>query len=334
MPRTIIFGRFSSLNRAPQKHLSYLSAITSAPLSNIHTLFSQPAPPPPAPNAVGTTSSSYSQPETYDMAFGFRDFQSETKFLLKVYTEITKERFPHTFLELGCGPARHGIALAMRHPCHVYGIDNSADMLRYAQGLVDSHKDSITKESIFHFIHSDMTSSNSTDYITDKEAAGPIDLACILLGTLSHCLSTETAIQCFENVCRVMRAGGVFVIEVSHPGDLFSGSFVSGEHVECWEQEDLQADKRVLVEYGREGDEFDPGSQILHRTVGLSVYQGDDLKSSEVDLVAQRLYTLGEIELLAQQTGFAVCKVYGDMDANVSLMDEEAHRMVVILKKL
>ena len=46
--------------------------------------------------------------------------------------------------------------------------------------------------------------------------------------------------------------------------------------------------------------------QILHRTVGLSVYNGDDLASSEVEVVPQRQFTLQEVDLLARASGFEV----------------------------
>lgn len=46
--------------------------------------------------------------------------------------------------------------------------------------------------------------------------------------------------------------------------------------------------------------------QVLHRTVGLSLYVGDDLVSSEVETVPQRQFTLQEVDLLARVTGFEV----------------------------
>lgn len=49
-----------------------------------------------------------------------------------------------------------------------------------------------------------------------------------------------------------------------------------------------------------------PAAQVLHRTVGLSCYRGDDLASSEVEVVAQRQYTLQEVDLLTRATGFEV----------------------------
>jgi len=92
--------------------------------------------------------------------------------------------------------------------------------------------------------------------------------------------------------------------------------------------------KRVLVEYGREGDTFDFSTQVLERTVGLSLFDGEGtLVSSTVDVVPQRQFSLQEIELLGRVTGWQVAAVHGDLQANVPLDGEEAYRMVVVLKK-
>jgi SAM-dependent methyltransferase len=101
------------------------------------------------------------------------------------------------------------------------------------------------------------------------------------------------------------------------------------------EEEEGQAlvGKRVLVEYGREGDAFDPGTQILRRTVGLSLFEGSELASSVVETVPQRQFTLQEIDLLAKATGWEVAATYGDLDASVGLLDERAYRLVVVLKR-
>ena len=92
--------------------------------------------------------------------------------------------------------------------------------------------------------------------------------------------------------------------------------------------------RRVLVEYGRDGDEFDCSSQILTRTVGMSLFDpSGNLVSSNVSKVPQRQFTLQEINLLADASGFKVVATYGDLDIDIPLESEEAYRMVVVLQK-
>ena len=90
-----------------------------------------------------------------------------------------------------------------------------------------------------------------------------------------------------------------------------------------------------MVEYGREGDRFDVDRQVLHRTVGMSLFDVDgSLLSSTVETVEQRQFTLQEVDLLAKASGWHVCQpVYGDLDLHIPLDDEESHRMTVILQK-
>ena len=167
--------------------------------------------------------------------------------------------------------------------------------------------------------------------------------------------------------CRVTKAGGLLVIELGHPRDIFDGIYTSeSDFVECWEvsesgnvqfagkgdekdeAEDIEdgsetadssetadvTEDGVLVEYGREGDTFDIATQILDRTVGMSLIDGSgDIVSSRVHVISQRQYTLQEVELLARCSGWQVCKVLGDFSFDTQLDDEEAYRMIVILQK-
>ena len=202
-------------------------------------------------------------------------------------------------------------------------------------------------------------------------------------------------------MCRVVRPGGLLILELAHPGELFAGSFLDPlDFVDCWEvdehgnaefaekrhstldemtsdsdneegeeersgktvlgdsadevkekssnssklEEDDDGDedvsslgegvRRVLVEYGREGDDFDPATQILKRTVGLSLFDvSAELVSSDVSVVPQRQFSLQEIDLLARATGWVIVAVHGDLDEVVPLESDDAYRMVVVLRR-
>lgn len=162
--------------------------------------------------------------------------------------------------------------------------------------------------------------------------------------------------------CRSLKDGGILVLELGHPRDIFQGNFCSDGFVECWEvsasgrvefadeysddgsqdattddiwDQDELDDDRVLVEYGREGDSFDISSQVLQRTVGMSLFTPDgSMASTTVHTVAQRQFTLQEICILAQASGFEVLKVLGDFDPNILIDNNDAHRMLAVLRKL
>ena len=61
------------------------------------------------------------------------------------------------------------------------------------------------------------------------------DAACVLLGTAAHLVETADAIATFESIGRCLKPGGVCVLELEHPYDLFDGgllgaSFFSTRH--------------------------------------------------------------------------------------------------------
>lgn len=49
-----------------------------------------------------------------------------------------------------------------------------------------------------------------------------------LLGTFSHMLENSQAVACFQRIAQHLEEGGVVVIELAHPGDLFDGTLIIG----------------------------------------------------------------------------------------------------------
>lgn len=85
-----------------------------------------------------------------------------------------------------------------------------------------------------------------------------MDVATILLGTLSHLQTNEEVLQCWEATLAALKPGGVLVIELLHPNDVFDGTFAQGDF---WEA-DYEGGK-VIVEFGTDDDQYDSRSQVL-----------------------------------------------------------------------
>jgi len=80
----------------------------------------------------------YSLPEIYDIAFAFRDFSKAVDFLCQVsanagMTDIT------SMIELCCGPGQYCREFS-RRGIEAYGIDQSNEMVQYAQKLIAEEK--------------------------------------------------------------------------------------------------------------------------------------------------------------------------------------------------
>lgn len=138
----------------------------------------------------------YSSPRVYDIAFSFRDFEAEAAFLLQAHQEFCNQRLS-CFLDVGCGPARHAILLAEAGVAKCLGVDISQEMISYAKSCAINRN----VQSKVHLIQGDMT-SDIEYYALFGVKKGEVDLAAIMLGTFSHCLTNNAAIQTLTNISR------------------------------------------------------------------------------------------------------------------------------------
>ena len=231
----------------------------------------------------------------------------------------------------------HAIALSRAGVSQVTGLDISDEMLGYARWRSDIGVDGKAGSSSrsLSFVKGDMT-----DFDLGKEH----DMVICLLGTFSHMLSNEDASRAMACISRALRPGGVLLIELGHPGDLFDGSYVIGDcGKDMWEvplslPNGAPSQHKILVEWGAEFDEFDSVSQVVNRTVSVTTFCGEKVEDSLEEVVSQRQFTVQEIKLLGSINGLELDVqngLYGEMDPslNVGLRHEEAYRMIAVLKK-
>jgi ubiquinone/menaquinone biosynthesis C-methylase UbiE len=291
-------------------------------------------------DAGSATATLYELPHLYDKVFGFRDYDDEVDFIAHVYSEQNASAALKSVLDLGCGTGRHCMALAAKG-YSVTGVDSSKPMLEYAGRLCSSNG-----VSGIEFVEQDMTS-----FVLGSRN---FQVATILLGTLSHLHSNADVIRCFKRVGEHLTEGGILLLELAHPSQLFSLPMELG--TEAWDVRMADEEKEdIVVQYGLEEDIFDPVNQLLTRTVTLSHPEkkkggkkgGKEKKNgggpslSPVpelplkEVVVQRFFTCQEIRLLAEFSGFRVVKMYGDMEKNciIGTDEDEEFRMVVVLKK-
>eukprot|EP00877_Chromochloris_zofingiensis_P000935 jgi/Chrzof1/10842/Cz05g14060.t1 len=269
-----------------------------------------------------TSSNLYDTPQLYDEAFSFRHIDMEVEFLRDAYKLHCMPSTLHTVLELGCGPARHSLQLATAG-VKVWALDNNTTMLDYAKS-----KAAAASIQCMQVVQADMSSFDI------KDLQGSLDMAICLLGTFSHMLDNHQAASCFNSVGRHLRQGGLFILELAHPGDLFDGTYITGNAAaEMWEVE--TSGRKLLVEWGSELDDFDPVSQVLNRTVTINLMKGEEVSDCLLEqVVPYRQYTAQEVDLLATMTGFQVVGMYGEMQTDVDLYHEDAYRLIVCLKKM
>ena len=59
-----------------------------------------------------------------------------------------------------------------------------------------------------------------------QEGLTPADLALLPLGTLAHALTNDDALRWLEAAGNALRLGGLLVLELAHPADVFDGALV------------------------------------------------------------------------------------------------------------
>lgn len=171
----------------------------------------------------------YQDPEVYDIAFNFRDFEKEvglkgwellirelpaasgadctalpsrvppplspwlapqTAHLLAMYQRHCQGPMAH-FLEVASGPARHATAIAAATGAAANALDLSPAMLAYASRLADA----AGVGSRLTTLQADMAAPGWA-----ARLAAPADLAAVLLGSLAHCLDNGAALACFQEL--------------------------------------------------------------------------------------------------------------------------------------
>ena len=55
------------------------------------------------------------------------------------------------------------------------------------------------------------------------------DVACVLLGTAAHLTDTDDAIGCLRGINHALAPGGIAILELEHPYDLFEGQLMDAQ---------------------------------------------------------------------------------------------------------
>eukprot|EP01025_Chloroclados_australasicus_P032086 TRINITY_DN3245_c0_g3_i1.p1 TRINITY_DN3245_c0_g3~~TRINITY_DN3245_c0_g3_i1.p1 ORF type:complete len:402 (+),score=56.66 TRINITY_DN3245_c0_g3_i1:74-1279(+) len=237
----------------------------------------------------------YDNPDVYDMAFQFRDIEAETDFLYDA-AEVIMGRKPGSFLELGCGPAQH--CMEMRDSgLAVYAIDSSQLMLEHAKRVAKQFD-----LPGINFIHDDMTKFSLPD-------DAKVDVIAILNNTICELVDMQDALLCLQSARDALAENGVIIIDMTHPGQYFDGQILSKSYQ--WNM-NFEDGSQLDGAMASDTSSFDAVTQIVERTVKISLNRKGKLQKIDCK-VAQRLYTYGEVELLADLAGLKVVDYYDEM---------------------
>ncbi|KAK9812874.1 hypothetical protein WJX72_005033 [[Myrmecia] bisecta] len=243
----------------------------------------------------------YDMPEVYQEVFA-RDLPAEVAFLTELYKQRGKGQL-QSFLDLGCGPALHAVALAQLG-VQAMALDNSPVMLQYAER--NAKKAGVSLQ---------LLQANMQNF--ELPAGAHVDLAAMLLGTAAHLLHSRDLLACFQSVRKALRPGGLFVMELMHPMALFDGTGIIGD---SWTA-GAPGGPCYLVEYGLPEDEFDAAAQVLYRTVSVTRdHTGHVAAEMDKLTAAQHSARRGEVDFDAVNDELSSLP-----DDNLELLVESVH---------
>ena len=291
----------------------------------------------------------YSRPALYDLAFGYRNYEEEVRFLLEAHEKhstLSKDNTkPANIIELAAGPARHTIS-ALRHFSSKVNsstaVDISKDMIEYSNEIADDELGDRGMGGMrdkFQYIEEDMRTIGHAAGSSLKQ--GSFDSAWILLGSMQHLTTNDDVISCFSSVSDLLRDGGTLTVELPHPRETFTmvDCTRNGWEVPLEDDEGIEYGELRIV-WGDDDDKFDPIRQVRDFTVEMDLVITGDVKVDDSDLqsvkeiVPLRMFTYQEIEVLGRIAGFKIAGLYGALSDEIDVNSDEAFRLVCVLHKI
>jgi len=229
----------------------------------------------------------------YDKVWGSTcRYEAEAHFL----HQILREHGALRILDLACGTGGHCLELA-KLGYKVVGLDISPTMLEKA-------RNKFSKLGIHgSFVHGDMTETHST--LINAEIALPFDAVICMGSSFAHMLDDERSNETLENVQRVLKQGGLFILQVSNAGQLRDDRIRQLRMDKIVNEPDLQL---VVMGYNFR-DNKNPDILIWNAIWLIKDHGKIDFQVRTHPL---RWFRYENLERILESRGFTVLKAYGD----------------------
>ena len=256
----------------------------------------------------------YAHPRLYELAFSYRDIQSECCFLMEVAAKVLGRPARHV-LEVAAGPGVHARTLAATYGIRAHVLDLSEEMLSYAQERAQQ------EEGVRLECH--------REDMAEFELPCQVDLACCLLDSIAYLTDHRAFRAHLDCVANALCEGGVYVIEMDHPRGAFGQSQTT---LDAWEVQD--GGDTLTVEFGRDTDAFDPVTQVCQTTFSMTLEQTDGQRHSWQECAAMKTYLYQEVLALLHGSPFELEQAFGALSIGVPLQGGEgAWRTVMVVRK-
>ena len=210
----------------------------------------------------------------YDLIYNSKDYCSEVE---KVISNLGDET--NYILELGCGSGGHA-AIFSQNGYSVLGIDLSSSMVEIANSKAIAN---------FHAIV-----GNICDFTLDKK----FDAAISMFHVISYLNKNDEIISCFKHVNEHLHKGGVFIFDFWFTPAVYHQGF---EHrIKEFDNEQIKVTRESNTILEVKKNVANVGFDIMVQS------KHSDLSQRIVEQHPMRFFSIPEIELFADLTGFVV----------------------------
>jgi len=250
---------------------------------------------------VSNRSDIYARPDLYDMEYEGASNQ-DAQFLARLLARVR----PRRVLELACGSGRVTFTLAAAlAKAQVVGVDSSNEMLGHAALAHDAAESSVRER--VSLVKGDMR-----DW---PGSGGAFDAVVIACCSVSHLLTLDDRRRTWATAFRLLRPGGVFVLDVRVP-DLATLAESQRVQPRAFVDLDIDTNRRSLGEEARllrcTATTYEPH---LQRADVRLIYDRFEQRAPAERLVTDfvsHVYFPAELELLFVAAGFEIVRQYGD----------------------
>ena len=243
----------------------------------------------------------YARPDVYDMEYAGAS-NDDARFFARLLARVR----PRRVLELACGTGRVTFTLAAALPtAQIVGVDASIDMLGHASTAHDAAEPSVRER--VSLVQGDMR-----DWPGAGDAFDAVIIPCC---SVSHLLTLDDRRRTWANAFRLLRPGGVFLLDVRVP-DLATLAEAQRVRPRAFVDLDIDATRRTADDEARllrcTATTYEPH---LQRADVRLVYDRFDQRVLAERLVtdfASHIYFPAELELLFLSAGFEIAQQYGD----------------------
>jgi ubiquinone/menaquinone biosynthesis C-methylase UbiE len=250
---------------------------------------------------VSTRSDVYARPDIYDMEYAGAS-NHDAQFFARLLARVR----PRRVLELACGSGRVTFTLAEAlHEARIVGLDSSIEMLgRATRALAASAPDVRERVSL---VEGDMR-----DWRGSGEVFDAVVIACC---SVSHLLTLEDRRRTWATAFRLLRPGGVFILDVRVP-DLATLAEAQRVRPRAFVDLDIDATRRSSREDARllrcTATTYQPHLQRADVRLLYDRFDHRTLTERLVTDFASHVYFPSELELLFLSAGFEIAQQYGD----------------------